>query len=108
MKLEPMTMSEWQAERQKFLDSLDSQTIAYNEAYRNAVRNNDAYHYGLAEDIRRRQEAAIPEAGEGFFQSIAYLGKSIIVVGRITGQPYVSALGTGTLRLGEYLQNEFV
>lgn len=105
MNLEPMSMSEWQAERQKFLDSLDPMTKFHNEAYRNQVRNDDAYHYGLAEQIRLRREEAMPIPGEGFFQSFEYLGKSLIVVGRLTGVPVVSALGKGTLRLGDYLQS---
>lgn len=108
MDLEPMSMSEWQAERQKFLDSLDPMTKFHNEVYRNQVRNDDAYHYGLAEQIRLRQEEAMPIAGEGFFQSFEYLGKSLIVVGRATGVPIVSVLGKGTLRLGDYLQSEFL
>lgn len=108
MDLEPMSMSEWQAERQKFLDSLDPMTKFQNEVYRNQIRNDDAYHYGLAEQIRIRQKEAVPVAGKGFFQSLEYLGKSIIVVGRITGVPIVSALGKGTLQLGDYLESEFL
>ena len=105
MNLEPMSMSQWQTERQKFLDSLDPMTKFHNEAYRNLVRNDDAYHYGLAEQIRIRQEEAMPIAGEGHFQSFEYLGKSLIVVGRLTGIPIVSALGKGTIYLGDYLQS---
>lgn len=106
--LEPMSISEWQAERQKFLDSLDPMTKFHNEVYKKLVSDNDAYYYGLAEQIKLRQEEAMPIPGEGFFQSFEYLGKSLIVVGRLTGVPIVSVLGKGTLQLGDYLQSNFL
>jgi hypothetical protein len=67
IELEPMSLEEWKAARQAFLDSrTDSQRLRdaqYREYY-----SNEAYYNSLGDRIRTRQAHSIPQPGEGLLE----------------------------------------
>jgi hypothetical protein len=78
-----LPLSQWKEDRQEFLDSRsDWQVMMDNIAYKKY--STDESFYGLAEEIRARQESKMPIAGEGavmFFSELTYWGKPLSKLG---------------------------
>ncbi len=59
-----MSYKEWQADRQRYLDSRTSFQVLQDLRYQQ-YNKNDAYYFGLTDRINARQEDKIPLAGAG-------------------------------------------
>ena len=82
IELEPMSLAEWKAARQAFLDSrTDSQRLRdaqYREYYA-----NEAYYNSLGDRIRTRQAQATPQPGEGLLEFLETSGKVFKGIGTV-------------------------
>lgn len=82
-QLEDQSYEDWKADRQVYLDSRSTLKVFLDEkAYEKY--NTDEYYYGLADEIKARQESKIPIPGEGsviFFTEITRWGKPLTKLG---------------------------
>ncbi len=78
-----LSLEQWKLDRQEFLDSrTDWQVMKDTSAYRRY--STDESFYGLAQEIKDRQESKMPIAGEGaviFFTELTYWGKPLSKLG---------------------------
>lgn len=85
IQLEPMTYSQWKAERQAYLDSRTPAQVVLDVQYQQYYRD-DANYNTLGDKIRQRQLDAIPIAGDGLLKFLDTTGK--IVKGVSTVVPF--------------------
>ena len=82
IELEPMSLQEWKAARQAFLDARTPQEKLRAQQYKEYY-SSEAYYNSLGDRIRTRQAEAIPQPGEGLLEFLATSGKVFRGIGSV-------------------------
>ena len=73
-----------------------------DEYYKRQNLTNDAFYFGLEQEIQRRQLDRVPIAGQSGYEFFTFLGQTVFWAGKTTRIIPIAALGKALMATGEF------
>ena len=73
-----------------------------DEYYKRQNLTNDAFYFGLEQEIQRRQQERVPIAGQGSYEFFVLLGETVFWAGKYTRIVPIAVLGKALIATADF------